>query len=59
MDEDREEQEAPKDAVMIDSTPKEHILEDQNETIEPDISIDPPKEVKVTKKRPRWIQNTL
>jgi hypothetical protein len=35
MDEDIEEQEDPRDAVMIDSTPKEHIPEDQNETLEP------------------------
>jgi hypothetical protein len=28
MDEDREEQEAPKDAVMIDSTLEEHIPKD-------------------------------
>ena len=35
MDENKEEQEAPKDAVMIDSTPKEHIPEDQNEIVEP------------------------
>jgi hypothetical protein len=59
MDEDREEQEAPKDAVMIDSTPEEHIPEEKNETIEPEIPIDPPKEVTVTKKRPRWLRNTL
>jgi hypothetical protein len=56
MDEDREEQEAPRDAVMIDSTPEEHIPEDQNET---KILIDPPKEVTVTGKRPTWLRNTL
>jgi hypothetical protein len=59
MDEDREEQEAPKDAVMIDSTPEEHIPEEKNETVEPEILVDPPKEVTVTKKRPRWLWNTL
>jgi hypothetical protein len=59
MDEDREEQKAPKDAVMIDSTLEEHIPEDQNETVEPEIHVDPPKEVTITKKRPTWIRNTL
>jgi hypothetical protein len=59
MDEDREEKEAPKDVEMIDSIPKEHIPEDQNETVEPEISVDPPKEVAVTNKRPAWLQNTL
>jgi hypothetical protein len=33
MDEDREE-EAPRDAVMVDSTPEEPILEVQNEMVE-------------------------
>jgi hypothetical protein len=35
MDEDKEEKEAPRDALMIEYTPKEHILEDQNETLDP------------------------
>jgi hypothetical protein len=59
MDEDREEQEAPRDAVMVDSTPEEPILEDQNETIEPERHVDPPREATVTRKRPAWLQNTL
>ena len=59
MDEDREEKEAPKDVEMIDSILEEHIPEDQNETVEPEISVDPPKEVAVTKKRPSWLRNTL
>jgi hypothetical protein len=59
MDEDREEQEAPKDAMMIDSTREEHIPKDQNETVEPEILVDPPKEVTVTKKRLAWLRNTL
>jgi hypothetical protein len=59
MDEDREEQEAPRDTVMVDSTPKELIPESQNETIEPKIPVDPPKEVTVTRKRPAWLRNTL
>jgi hypothetical protein len=52
MDEDREEQEAPRDAVMVDSTPEEHILEYQNETVESERPTDPPREATVTKKRP-------
>jgi len=59
VDEDREEQEAPRDAIMIDSTPKEHIPKDQNETVELEIPVDPPREVAVTKKRPAWLWNTL
>jgi hypothetical protein len=35
MDGDQEEQEAPRDAVIVDSTPEEHILENQIETVEP------------------------
>jgi hypothetical protein len=34
MDEDREEQEAPEEAVMEDSTPEEHIPDVQNEMVE-------------------------
>jgi len=59
MDEDREEQEAPRDAIMIDSTPEEHIPKDQNETIDLEILVDPPREVTVTKKRQTWLRNTL
>jgi hypothetical protein len=59
MDEDKEEKEAPRDVVMIDSTPKEHIPEGQNETIEIEIHVDPPKEVTFTKKRPAWLWDTL
>jgi hypothetical protein len=40
---------------MIDSTPEEHIPKDQNEIVEPEIPVDPPKEVTVTKKRPTWL----
>ena len=43
IDKDREEQEAPKDIVMIESTLEEHIPKDQDETIEPEILVDPPK----------------
>jgi hypothetical protein len=28
---------------MVDSTPEEPILEDQNETVEPERPVDPPK----------------
>jgi predicted metal-dependent hydrolase len=45
--------------VIIDSTPKEHIPEDRNETVESEIPVDPPKEVTITKKRPAWLRNTL
>jgi hypothetical protein len=37
MDEDKEEKNAPRDAIMIDSTPEEQILEDNIETVEPKI----------------------
>jgi hypothetical protein len=50
MDEDREEQEAPKEAVMVDSTPEEPIPEVQNEMVER--LVDPPREVAVNRKRP-------
>jgi len=59
MDEDREEHEALMDAVMKDSTPLEHIPEDQVETVEPETPVDPHKEITVTKKRPTWLRNTL
>jgi hypothetical protein len=59
MDEDREEQEAPRDAVIIDSTPEDYIPKDQNKTVELEIPVDPPREVTVTEKRPTWLQNTL
>jgi hypothetical protein len=59
IDEDREEKEAPKDAMMIESTPKEHIPGDHNEIVDPELPVDPPKEVTITKKRPAWLRNTL
>jgi hypothetical protein len=34
MDEDREEKEATRDVVMVESTLEEHILEYQNEIVE-------------------------
>lgn len=55
MDKDREEQEAPQDTMTIDSTPEEHIPQDQDETVEPEIPVDPPKVVTVIKKRPIWL----
>jgi len=55
MDEGKEEQEAPRDAIMVDSTSEELILEDQNETIEPERPVDPPREATVTRKRPSWL----
>jgi hypothetical protein len=59
MDEDRDEKETPKDALMIDSTVEEHIPKDHNEIVEPKIPIDPPTNVTATEKRPAWLQNTL
>jgi hypothetical protein len=59
MDEDREEQEAPREAVMEDSTPEEPIPEVQNEMVESERPVDPPREVAVNRKRPAWLRNTL
>jgi hypothetical protein len=59
MDEDREEQDAPRDSVMVDSTLEELIPKDQNDTVEPERPVDPPKEATVTRKRPAWLWNTL
>ena len=50
MDGDIEEKEAPKDVVMIDSTPEEHIPEEKNETVEPEIPVDPHTEVMLPRK---------
>jgi hypothetical protein len=57
MDEDQIEQEAPKDAVMVDSTPEETIPEVQNDMVES--KRDLPEEVVATRKRPAWLRNTL
>jgi hypothetical protein len=54
MDEDKEEQDAPRDVVMVESTPEENILEDQIKTIEPERPVDPPREATVTRKRLAW-----
>lgn len=43
MDEDREEKEAPKDTMMIDSTLEENIPEDHGEIAEKYIMVDPTK----------------
>jgi hypothetical protein len=59
MDEDREEQEAPKEAVMEDSTPEQPIPKVQNEMVESERPVDPPREAVVNRKRPTWLQNTL
>jgi hypothetical protein len=59
MDEDWEEQEAPTNAVTVDSTPEEPISEVQNEMVESERLVDPPKEVAITRKRPTWLQNNL
>jgi hypothetical protein len=52
MDEDREEKEAPREVVMEESTPKEPILEVQNEMVESERPVDPPREVAVNRKIP-------
>jgi hypothetical protein len=59
MDEDKEELEAPRDAVMVDSTLEKHILEDQIVIVEPERPVDPPREATVTRKRPTWLWNNL
>jgi hypothetical protein len=59
MDEDQEEQEAPREAVMEDSTPEEPIPEVQNEMVESTKPVDPPSEAAVNRKRPAWLWNTL
>jgi hypothetical protein len=59
MDEDKEELEAPRDAVMVDSTPEKHILEYQIVIVELERPVDPPKEATVTRKRPTWLWNNL
>ena len=59
MDEDQEEQETPRDAVMVDSTPEELIPEDQNEIVELERPVDSSKEATITKKRLAWLWNTL
>jgi hypothetical protein len=58
-DEDREEQEAPMDEIMADSTPENPIPEEKNEMVESKRHVDPPREVAVTRKRPAWLWNTL
>jgi hypothetical protein len=59
MDEDQEDREAQRDACMVDSTLQEHIIKDQDEIVEPERPIDPPKEATVSCKRPAWLWNTL
>jgi hypothetical protein len=52
MDEDREEQEAPREAVMENSTPERPFPKVQNEMVESERHVDPPKEATVNMKRP-------
>jgi hypothetical protein len=52
MDEDREEQEAPRHVVMEDSTPEDPIPEVQNKMVESERPVDPPQEAAVSRKRP-------
>jgi hypothetical protein len=44
---------------MVDSTLEERIPEGQNETLESEIPVDPPREVTVTRKRLACLWNTL
>jgi hypothetical protein len=44
---------------MMESNPEEHILEDQNETIDLERHVDPPREATITSKRPTWLWTTL
>jgi hypothetical protein len=44
---------------MEESTPEEPILEVQNEMVESERLVDPPREAEVNRKRPTWLQNTL
>jgi hypothetical protein len=59
IDEDQIEQEAPKDVVMVDSTPEETIPEVQNDMVESERPVDLPEEIVATRKRPAWLWNTL
>jgi hypothetical protein len=49
-DEDREEQEAPRDVIMVDSTPEKPIPEEKNEMVESERLLDPPREAAVTRR---------
>jgi hypothetical protein len=40
---------------MEDSTPEEPIPEVQNEMVESERPVDPPREVAVNRKRPTWL----
>jgi hypothetical protein len=59
MDEDIEEKEAPRDAIMVDSTPKEHIQKIRMSLVELVIPVDSPREFTVSRNRPTWLRNTL
>jgi hypothetical protein len=59
IDEDGEEHEAPRDAIMVESTPEEPISEFHNEMVELERHVDPPREAAITRKRPAWLQNNL
>jgi hypothetical protein len=59
IDEDKIEQEAPKDVIMVDSTPEETIPEVQNDMVKSERPVDLPEEVVATKKRLAWLWNTL
>jgi hypothetical protein len=58
-DEDIEEQEAPRDGIMVDTTQDKPIPEENNEMVESKRLLDPPREAAVTRERPAWLWNTL
>jgi hypothetical protein len=55
MDEDQEEQEAPREAFMEDSTPEEPIPKVHNDMVESERLVDPPREVAINRKRSSWL----
>jgi hypothetical protein len=44
---------------MVDSNSREPVPEVQNEVVELERSVDPPREIVVTRKRPTWLRDTL
>ena len=56
---DSEEQEAPKDEGTYPSSPSVHPPVYQEESVEPAESVDSPRDVAETRKRPPWLRETL
>jgi hypothetical protein len=59
MEIDSEEQEAPKDKGIDLSSPVVHPLDYLEESVEPIESVNLPRDVVVTRKRPTWLHETL